>query len=123
MKHKAIAVSIAIVVMLCCSLTAFAGSDYSSGTYNGQAYGTTDRCTTHEFYSETGSTSDYLLRVSGTAYFSATAGGPLKSLTFQSGASKKSASVGNTDSSIFYNHITSEHFVNGSSVRTVTVYA
>lgn len=123
MKRKLVALSLALAIVLGCSVTAFAGSTSGSDVYNGQGYGYTDKCTTTSVYSETGSSSDYLLKASATYYYAITSGGSLRAATITSGSYKKVASVSLTDSTIIIDHITGYHYVGGYIAKTVTVYA
>lgn len=124
MKRKLVALSLALVIVLGCSAAAFAKSSYKSGTYNGFGYGTTDTCETVRYYSETGSTSDYLLRAEVTYYYRTFTGSMgIKGGTSYSGSHTKSASVGGSDSAYVYLYIIGTHYVNGSKVAEEKVYS
>lgn len=121
--RKVRALFLSAVLLFSCTVTAFAKTTYRNGTYNGYGYGTTDTCQSLSFYSQTGSDSDYYLKTSVTYYYLALFGGSLRQLTVSSGSQKKSAEVSGSDGNYTIKYITGDHYVNGSLVESVTVYA
>lgn len=117
------ALILSVVLLFSCTVPAFAKTVYRSGTYNGYGYGTTDTCQSLSFYSQTGSDSDYYLKTSVTYYYLAIFGGSLRQLTVSSGNQKKSAEVSGSDSNYTIKYMIGDHYINGSLVESVTVYA
>lgn len=113
---------LAAVLLLSCTVTAFAATTRRSGTYGGHGYGTTDTCNKNNFYSETGSTSDYTLKTTVTYYFRALFGGELKQLTVSS-SGKKSVPVEGDASPSVIKYIEGTHRIDGTIVEEVTVYS
>lgn len=120
MRRKMLALTLAACTVAASAVSASAGSHYDSGVYNGQPYGTTDICTTEEFYSETGSSSQYMLSTEVQFYYWLDFGFTSAMGTVAAGPRKYSAVVSG-DGGYAYSSITSRHYVNGSCVSVVTV--
>lgn len=122
--RKLTALTLALCLVCACAVTVSAKSVYTSGTYNGQGYGTEDTCNANSFYSETGSTSDYLLKTAVDFYYRTVIGGSIYGMHVESSpATEKSNSISGGKSTYIMSHIIGSHYVNGRLVAKETAYA
>lgn len=121
--RRACGVCLALSMLCVGAVPVFAQQIYKEGTYNGQYYGTGDICHNDNFYSETGSVSDYYLKTEVTFYYSTIWDEVVKVGTIGSSSAKKSSAVTFSESTYVFHHIVGKHYVNGTLVQTVTAYA
>lgn len=118
--RKLTALTLALCLVCACAITVSAGSIYDSGTYNGQGYGTYDRCSTIEVYSETNTSSSYLVKAKAGFYYERTLepeyGGYVESDYCQTTATTRFAS----NQTIAY--MGGFHYVDYTLVSTQIVY-
>lgn len=122
--RKLTALTLALCLVCACAITVSAESRYTSGTYNGQGYGTVDTCNANSFYSQTGSSSEYLLKTKVDFYFRTVVGGDIYVMQVESDpATTKMNSISGGKSSYIMSHIVGYHYVDGTLVQTVTANA